>query len=79
MVAMCWNYDRECAWHTKGIPEEDDAFVFVYKTGGGDYAISAMREGDMAGGDVEYEQTLVRAKKYADGLIVSGGYKEMFL
>jgi len=79
MVASNWMFDRECGWHTKAIPQEDDAFVFVYKTAGGDYAISAMREGDMAGGDVEYEPTLAKAKKYGETLIASGGYKEMFL
>ena len=79
MVASKWEFHREMGWHTKTIPQEDDAYVFVYKTAGGDYAISDMREGDIAGGDVEYEPTLAKAKKFGDHLITSGGYKEMFL
>ena len=79
MVALNWEYERESGWHTKAIPLEDDAFVFVYKTVAGDYAVSAMREGDIAGGDVEFEPSLAKAKRLAEGLISSGAYVDMFL
>lgn len=74
-----WEYDRELKWHTLTIEAEEDAFVFVYITEAGDYAISAMREGDAAGGEVEYEPNLTKAKKYAENLIKSGTYKNYFL
>ena len=75
---MQWEYDRELGWHTKAIDESKDEFVFVYKTAAGDYAISAMREGDVSGGQVDFELTLAKAKKAADNLIASGRYTQYF-
>lgn len=70
-----WQYDRETGWHTLRVDGDDDAFVFVYKSGGGDYVISAMREGDPAGGDIEYCDTLKQAKKFGETLI-DGAWKD---
>lgn len=79
MTTTTWEYDYELRWNTRVIPGEEDAFVFVYKTPAGDYAISAMREGDPAGGDVEYQPTLATAKRFADSLISTGRYQDFFL
>jgi len=75
---MKWEYDREMEWHTKAVDESGDEFVFVYKTGAGDYAVSAMREGDASGGQVDFEPTLVKAKAAAEKLIESGAYADYF-
>lgn len=74
-----WTYDREMGWHTAPVDESEQTFVMVYKSAGGDYAITAMREGDAAGGDVAYEPTLPKAKQFAEQLIESGNYIEYLL
>jgi hypothetical protein len=72
-----WQYDREIGWHTKAVEDNKNAFVFVYRTAAGDYAISAMKEGDASGGEVEFRTTLREAKNYADVLISNGTYTEL--
>lgn len=77
---MAWEYDREVNWHTLQVNDtEDDAFVFVYKSGGGDYVISAMREGDPGGGEIEYRDTLKQAKKLGEQMAADGTYKDYLL
>lgn len=73
-----WEYDRETGWHTLQT-ENEDAFMFVYKSAAGDYALSAMREGDPSGGDVDYEQSLKKAKKRCERLIASKEYRDFLL
>ncbi len=73
-MSTTWDYDREMAWHTRPVSPGSDVFVFVYKTPAGDYAVSAMTEGDASGGQVEYEPTLQKAKRLADDLCTSGAY-----
>lgn len=80
-VVHPWEYDNEMKWNTRKVHSEHDGdiFVFTYKTPGGDYAISAMREGDIAGGEVEYRPNLRRAKAFADALISSGAYRDYLM
>lgn len=75
---MTWEYDRETKWHTNQVPDFD-AFVFVYKTPAGDYAISAMYEGDACGGDVDYMTTLAQAKRKGELLIESHRWTDYVL
>lgn len=76
-----WTYERDSGQHFR--PFTDDAGVermmLVYKTGGGDYAITCMSEGDPCGGDVDYEETLPKAKARAEALIESGHWLELTL
>lgn len=75
--APAWTYDRECKWHTlpvQGAPVE--SFVFVYQSGGGDYVVSAMREGDACGGEVEYFPSLRAAKRYGERIARDGTYTD---
>ena len=76
---MPWAYDRETGWHVLNVDANGDEFVFVYKTAAGDYAISAMREGDAAGGDVDYRDTLKQAKDHGEQLKASGDYRMLML
>lgn len=76
MVSPAWQYDRECGWHTLAIDESADEFVFVYKSGGGDYVVSAMREGDSGGGELEYLPTLRQAKRFAEKIKADGSYRD---
>jgi len=69
---MTWEYDREMKWHTLDVDEEH--FVFVYKSEGGDYVVSAMREGDAGGGEIEYRDTLSQAKKLGERMVADGSY-----
>lgn len=73
-----WQFDRELKWHTLAI-ENTSAIVFVYKSAGGDYVVSAMRDGDACGGDIEYIPTLAKAKKFAEQAVVSGEWVHMTL
>ena len=77
-----WEYDRELKWHTLPVitsKPDDDIFVFCYKSAAGDYVISAMREGDIAGGEVEYEESLPKAKKFAERIAGDGSYTQYLM
>lgn len=70
-----WQYDREVKWHTLPVDgAANDAFVFVYKTEGDEYVVSAMREGDAAGGEIEYFPNLKAAKKFGERIAADGSY-----
>lgn len=74
---MEWSYDREVGWHTAPVNEQE--FMLVYMTGAGDYALTAMREGDPCGGDLDYFDTLRSAKRYAEQVAKDGTYTEYLL
>lgn len=79
-AAGAWAHDRQTGQHFRpfdgdGVPRA----MVVYKTGGGDYAITCMSEGDPCGSDVDYEATLPKAKAKAEALIDSGFWKELAL
>jgi uncharacterized membrane protein len=70
-----WQYDRDLKWHTLDIEDaETETFVFVYRTEGSEYVVSAMREGDFAGGEIEYLPNLRAAKKFAEKIAADGSY-----
>jgi hypothetical protein len=70
-----WEYDREVKWHTRSVESTDqDVFVFIYKTEGGEYVVSAMREGDASGGEIEYFDTLAKAKRHGEKIAADGTY-----
>jgi len=54
----------------------DVAYVKVEKTRGGDYSITAMRNDDAAGGEVEYRNTLNAARDFAERIITDGSWIE---
>lgn len=70
-----WQYDSDAKWHTFDVESaEVETFVFVYLTEGGEYVVSAMREGDAAGGEIEYFPNLRAAKKFAEKIASDGSY-----
>jgi uncharacterized membrane protein len=70
-----WEYDREVKWHTLPVDgDESESFVFVYKTEGDEYVVSAMREGDASGGEIEYFPSLKAAKKFGEKIAEDGSY-----
>jgi uncharacterized membrane protein len=70
-----WEYDRDVKWHTMEVEgAEVETFVFVYKTEGDEYVVSAMREGDAAGGEIEYFPNLKAAKKFGEKIATDGSY-----
>ena len=75
---MGWEYDREVNEHTKFFGN-DEQYMVVYKTAGGDYAITCRNEGDPCGGDIEYAPTLAKAKRWADDKIDDGTWVELVL
>ena len=76
-----WIYDREMKEHFKHFDDESgvERYMAVYKTAAGDYAITCRQEGDPCGGDMDYEQTLPKAKAKAEALIESGHWLELAL
>ena len=50
------------------LPINDEVFVKVEKSRGGDYFLSVYREGDPCGDEVEYFPNLYQAKKYGKNL-----------
>lgn len=59
--------------------DEEDAFIKVEKTRGGDYSITGFRYGDPCGGDILTERTLPKAKRKAEALLASGEWRELTL
>lgn len=51
-------------------------FIKVEKSAGGDYFVTAYREGDSAGGEVVYRPTLATAKKLAQEWLQSGEWTD---
>lgn len=76
-----WIYERDSGQHFRAFTDDRGAerMMLVYKTGGGDYAITCMSESDPCGGDVDYEPTLPKAKAKAEALIESGHWLELAL
>lgn len=62
--------------HYLDIPGNDGCMMKVEKSVGGDYFATAYKEGDAAGGDVEYFPTLAKAKKWAEDVADSGEWKD---
>lgn len=73
-----WVYEHDVNWHTAIINDDRD-YVMVYKTAAGDYAVSAARDDDPGGGEVEFEPSLVQAKKHAERIVREGTYKQYML
>lgn len=78
MSAATWQKHRDEGgfFHTLETGEEG-YFVKVEKTRGGDYLITAMHEDDPAGGEVEFRDALLEAKRYAESIVSSGEWKEL--
>lgn len=78
---MNWNkYREDDGGFIHMLPIADtDAFMKVEKTRGGDYSITAIREGDPCGGEVEYAPDLQKAKAVAERLANNGEYKDLLL
>ena len=69
-----WTYERDTGQHFLAFTADDqiERLMLVYKTSGGDYAITCMQDVDPSGGEVEFEPTLTKAKAKAEALIASG-------
>jgi hypothetical protein len=75
-----WTYERDAGQHFRAFTVDGvERLMLVYKSGGGDYAITCMQEGDPCGGDVDFEPTLTKAKAKAEALIESGHWLELAL
>lgn len=79
-----WSKDRDEGGFVHWLPIEyqgDGAeyFMKVEKTRGGDYSITAYREGDAAGGDVDYADTLPKAKAEAERIVGNDVWREYLL
>lgn len=73
-----WSKYREDdgGWvHTMPI-EGSDAYMKVEKSRGGDYAITALRDGDPCGGEVEYRETLEDARHEAERIVIDGEWED---
>ena len=75
-MVLQWEYDKEVKWHVCHTDETRETFVLVYLSGGGDYVVTAMREGDCAGGEIEYRATLAQAKKLGEQWIADGTWRD---
>ena len=77
-TAMGWGYDREVKEHALFF-NDGTHYMVVYKTGGGDYAITCRNEADPCGGDIEYAPNLRKAKAWAEDKIADGTWIEFVL
>jgi hypothetical protein len=75
--SMAWEYDTTTKRHT--LAALDQSFIFFYRSVGGDYVISAMNEGDLCGGHVEFCDTIGQAKKLGEQWIASGEWRNYLI
>lgn len=59
-----WQYDRETGEHF--LPVDDDSSWKVYRTAAGDYAMTLHSDDEGMGDEVEYFETLKKAKSEAE-------------
>lgn len=76
-----WRKDRDEGGFVHWLPIEDQGdgeeyFMKVEKSRGGDYTVTAYREGDPAGGEVDYRSTLRLAKKEAERLVADNEWRD---
>ena len=76
---MGWEYDREIKEHALFFGDGDEQYMVVYKTGGGDYAITCRNADDPCGGDIEYAPSLRKAKQWAEDKVEDGTWVEFLL
>jgi hypothetical protein len=75
---MQWRKERDEGGFVHYLPTGVEDYVMkVEKSAGGDYYLTAYREGDPAGGEVEYEDTLEKAKRRAEELVQSGEWVDL--
>jgi hypothetical protein len=58
---------------------EEGYSLKVEKSTGGDYFVTAMHEDDIAGGEVDYEDNLIKAKKLAEKYLTDGTWRDLLL
>lgn len=49
--------------------------IKIERSGGGDYFLCVYTEGEAAGGEIEYQDTLRQAKKLAESWLTSGCWR----
>jgi hypothetical protein len=69
-------WENEDGLHFLRIPGEG-ARMKVEKSAAGDYFYTCLRDGDTVGGNIEYEDTLAKAKRGAEAAIASGEWLDM--
>lgn len=75
MNKATWQFDRETGEHFLSI--DGDLSMKVGKSAGGDYFITCHSDSAGFGGEVDYEDSLAKAKKNAERRIVDGSYVEL--
>lgn len=72
-----WHYDNEVKEHR--LHFSDQHYMVVWKTPGGDYAMTCRAVDDPCGGGVEYAASLPKAKALAEELVASGDWLDLTL
>jgi hypothetical protein len=76
---MNWEKQRDEIGFTHWLAVDEVTVIKVEKSNGGDYFLTAMQNGDPCGGDVEYFNTLLEAKTFAEQIAINGEWKNYTL